>query len=190
MIWGWLAVPNPLVQTQQNTGQPVQNRPVPEAPDLEHYAGHNNPYRGIEPHGVEPVNDPYDVPQIEPGDRVVTFEKPKPLPDPIPVKVVREGPDEIVESIVRHEYAQISESRRLLNKNKERSTARITNLSANAADIVWVSPDAGVQKFTGYPIKAGAEFTCTVQTDLWMIADPGASGQIELAVYAEVRIAQ
>jgi hypothetical protein len=147
----------------------------------EHYADDNNAYRGIEAHGVQPTVHWRDVQPITPDDAIVEFEIPPPDPDPIPVRIVQSGARELVRATVQHAYAQPGFQSRILSRDEKRKTCKISNL--HATDTAWISPDPSVQPFTGYPIKAGIEFTVLATGQLWAIS--GTANTIELAIYSE-----
>lgn len=153
--------------------------------------GHHEPdvnaYRGIDVHGVPGGPKWNDVDPITPDDALVEFEVPPPEPDPIPVRIVTGNTaTELFRSTVVHAYAIPNQQQRLIGRDLKRKICKITNL--HATDTVWISTDQGVQPYTGYPIKAGVEFTVTANNSLWCIA--GAANQIELAVYSETAISE
>lgn len=156
-----------------------QETPLPSV------GGHSEPnvnaYRGTETHGVAPTGHFHDVDPIDPDDAIVEFEIPPEPPEPIPVRIVQEGKRELIKSTVQHAYAAPGYQQRLVNRDTARKSCKISNL--HATDTVWISPDTSVQPYTGYPIKAGVEFTYNAQGALWCIS--GSGNTIELALYSE-----
>lgn len=63
-------------------------------PRAEDYAGDNNPYRGIQNHGVSPSAQPSDVPGWD-GAALVPVEPDEPPQEPVPVRIVNESAHEI-----------------------------------------------------------------------------------------------
>lgn len=66
-----------------------EKRPIEPIP--EGYVGHNNPYRGTEPHGVPHGDDAILPDDLEDDvNPPIHYEKPIDLPDPIAVRIVQE----------------------------------------------------------------------------------------------------
>jgi hypothetical protein len=154
---------------------------VPIPPEGSHSEPHVNAYRGTETHGVTPTVEWHDVNAITPDDALVEFEIPESVPDPIPVRIVQSGGTELKRATVQHSYAQPGIQSRIVGRDVKRTTCKITNL--HATDTVYISPDPSVQPFTGYPIKAGIEFTYGAHDALYAIA--GSTNAVELAVYSD-----
>jgi hypothetical protein len=160
---------------------------TPLAVTGDHHESDVNAYRGIDVHGVAHGPKWNDVDPITPDDAVVEFEIPDKEPDPIPVRIVTGNKSqELVRANVTHAYAVPNQQQRLIARDLNRKTCKITNL--HATDTVWISTESGVQPYTGYPIKPGVEFTVTANNAMWCVA--GGTNQIELAVYSETAIAE
>lgn len=90
-------MPNPIFNVQRSVSKRAPKRQIPMPPVLEDYEGDNNPYRGIESHGVEPTAKPTDVEADwdSTGERLVHYEIDPPEADPIAVRVVTgDGPEQ------------------------------------------------------------------------------------------------
>lgn len=160
---------NPILNIRRNLGTNTASRqamtPIPEQ-----YEGSNHPYRGIEQHGVEDTVRTSPVPGYEDNAHPVEYEIDKEPPAPIPVKIVTEGGDEIIESRV-FTMPITNVASRVLNQMRSRKTATIKNLGPNT---VYLAPNADVLHGTwnAFPLKAGDSQTITAHTNMWAIAAP------------------
>lgn len=158
-----LAVPGP----QRDTSTQTQHKEA-YTPRTEAYEGDNNPYRGTEAHGVEPTEDPTNIPGWNSESIPVPVEIETPDPDPIPVRIVSgESAQEFKRWRVATEYAS-PEGRRIVNALDTRTILKVRNSSD--AVTVFVGPDESVSAFTGYPLGPGQEITLTTTEDVWGIA--------------------
>jgi hypothetical protein len=164
--------------SQLNLGTQPKNRPKPEAPVEEHVHGYVNPYRGLESHGVEPKEHWVDVPEDD--DELREYHEEKPEPDPIAVRVVSAGSEQLKLWNVRREIAITGGgSNRILGQDKTRTKAYIKNIGTAA---IYISPDPISNSQLGYPIAANVEFIYDQQGDVWAMTDDAANQPIALLV--------
>lgn len=133
-------MPNPLLNAlprniSRRTPADVRIEPVPEE-----YEGDNNPYRGIESHGVEPTADPRPVPGHSEG-RPVVYDAPQEEPEPLPVVIRSEHGRELRRSRFYHEYASpnTTNPRRIVSDDDGRTKVTIQNISD---EDVWIGDTA------------------------------------------------
>lgn len=165
-------MPNPFMRTvQQNTSDEAMtpDRPHPTAPVLETYDGSNHPYRGIESHGIEDTGRPTN-PQMEwaDGTRKVVYDEDKPAPDPVPVRIVTEGGEELRKFRASSVYAGVY-PRRIIGRNRDRTSVKIYNSGGTQADPTWWIGvgDNMVSNFTAYPIPPRSSLDLDTQDEVW-----------------------
>jgi hypothetical protein len=163
---------------QLNVGTDPKNRPVPIAPVEEAFVGEdaNNPYRGMEQHGVAPTGHWQDIP-IDKGDNEVEYDIPESEPDPIPVKIVQEGKDEFKDWNVRRDFAPPGIAARIIQRNPARTKATLKNLGTA---IIYIGPEPFNNSQLGYPIAVNAEFSYDQQGDLWAMTDDPAQQAVAI----------
>lgn len=141
-------------------------------PQLEQYAGQNNPFRGTEQHGVPFEAEPYADPLSHDGVPV-EYEAPEPAPDPVPVRIVQDSAQEVS----RWDGATfpITEGLRALlivGRNEKRFSLSITN---EGPDPVYLSPTAAFNVgFAAVRLGAGGEFKLTKGAEVYAMTDNGA----------------
>jgi hypothetical protein len=167
----------PMSQSQK---PPDRMQPVPEQ-----VAGTNFPYRGMETHGVDPgdVQITVDPEEADYGTTVaIPLEPEESEPDPVPVRIVSEGGNELKEFRVIREYCRGGESsRRIIGQDEDRSKVRIKNL--HASDSLYVSDIAFNDIGMGYPIASGSELELTSKTPVY--ARAGSTNDIPVAMIVE-----
>lgn len=135
--------------------QPLE--PLPEA-----YKGVNNPYRGIEQHGVEASTRPQPVPGY--GDTVaVEYEEPEPLQAPVPVIVVNESAKE------ERDWGTMpfpigATSQQIIGRDERRTSLKIVN---NGPNTVYLHPDPHVNPAFGYPLAMDGVETFDAETAVY-----------------------
>lgn len=165
-------MPNPFMRSvQQNTSDEsmTADRPHPTAPILETYEGSNHPYRGIESHGVEDTGHPSD-PQMEwdDGTRKIVYAEPPKEIEPVPVRIVSEGQEELRRFRAYPVYAGVN-PRRIINRNENRTSVKIFNTGGTQADATWWIGvgDSMVQNSTAYPLAPRTSIDLDTQDEVW-----------------------
>lgn len=166
-------MPNPFVDTpeQMNQSKEPPASLDENAPVMEEYAGENFAYRGIETHGVQPTAKAADVVTdwAQDGRPVpVIYVQPGVEIDPVPVRIVNEGSDEVKRWRVSTAYAGIAPAQ-LVGRNIMRTNLKIRNL--DDTDTVYVSPDSTVSTFSGYPLAPGEMLELRSTDEVWAVAD-------------------
>ncbi len=153
-------MPNPFIgSTRLNTGKPADDRPHAVEPRPEAVVGTNFPYRGMNDHGV-PVEhvDPVSFAGYE-DTQAGVYEPAEEIPDPIPVRVVREFTRELRRSrtaqfVVDGTGTSSALVQMIAGRNPARTSISVKNFGAQT---VWIGESESVATFTGYPIAAGVE---------------------------------
>jgi len=163
-------MPNPFMRSvQQNTSDEsmTPDRPHPTAPILETYEGTNHPYRGVEQHGVSDTGDPSDpVREFSDGTRKVIYEEPPKEIDPVPVRIVQEGSQEL-RTLRTWQYSlSAGQVARVIPANPNRTKVRIKNLAAFA---VYIGGDPAVAAFTGYPLNQNETLELDTQDEVYVL---------------------
>src|SRR4051794_34322747 len=164
-----------------------QEPPNRVQPVAERMQGVNFPYRGNETHGVDPTNTPgIDPEEADYGTTVsVALEPDTDEQEPIPVKVVSEGLNELRTFRVVREYCRTGESsRRIIGQDETRSKVRIKNL--HASDLLYISDLAFNDIGMAYPIAGGAELELTAETSVY--ARAGSTNDIPIAMLVETTL--
>ncbi len=194
-VWGHL--PNGgrdktvIKQDSENaqTDHPAQRDiPVRERPE-----GVVFPYRGQEPHGVDPghpyVRDDVDESTI----RDFQMEEMRDDPEPIAVRVVTEDTHEIrafrmyqtaVGSISTNQQANVPTI--IAGQNERRRTVKVKNM--DAAKTIYVGHDMTLTPATGWPIAFGQDFEITGETAVYGCSVDGSV--VTVAVYQTLALAQ
>lgn len=183
-------MPNPFMRLgtpNQSNQDMAPDRPHPTPPIPENYEGTNQAYRGIETHGVPPTGKPRDV-QVEysDGTRPIVYDPPPQDPDPIPVKIVNEGPNERRDFRTRQSPVNpLSIAQQLVGANDSRTSVKFRNTHATL--LVYISHDANIAAFNGYPLVAGAELQLNTESDVWAL-NPDATNTVTVAVLEEFSV--
>lgn len=125
-------MPNPIlssVQRNLSKRRPVGQTAIEPVPD--NPAGYNNPYRGTEAHGVEPITPEqhdYDADRGHGREAYVYDEEKEPQP-PIPVRIVGEDSDELPTFRTARHYVAGSQAVSVLGRDKRRRSVKIKNVS-------------------------------------------------------------
>jgi hypothetical protein len=178
-------MPNPLLNRQVNTSNDPPDRMGPGGkgtkPILEEYVGDNNPYRGVETHGVAPTVHPEFTEKYDPDEDGEEYDKPVEFPEPIPVKIVHETVTEFVDWIVRRETVD-SNTRRIVQQNDRRIGLRVKNM--DAAKTIYVFPESNNAIFLGWPLAPLEQLNLLAsQADVWGLSGDGT--QVEVAIMEE-----
>jgi hypothetical protein len=148
--------------------QPLE--PLPEA-----YVGVNNPYRGIEQHGVESPHRAQPVPGY--GDTVqVEYESPAPLQEPVPVIVVNESAKE-ERDWGATSFTVTDVCQQILGRDERRTVLKVLNLGPNT---VYLHPDAHATTWMGFPVAINASETFESETAVYAICEATESADLRL----------
>lgn len=183
-------MPNPFFKGQLNTSRTRVERPRPVMPVPEQYAGDNNPYRGIEAHGVEANARP----AIDPDTSAIDIENARPVPyepfekeeTPVPVRIIRGEGD------TGREYRQFWTDRRsvtdgvspLLGRDDNRVTATITN--TDAAKTVYIASNFADLAQRGYPLSPGKDRTIAGEMPVFVSSADGTA--VIIGMYVETTV--
>lgn len=170
---------NPFYNEEHSARRDIKAvEPVPEA-----YVGDNNPYRGIEQHGVENPNKPTVVPGY--GDTYqVELQDNAPIPDPVPVLVVNQGARERRDWAANNTFVDSSRVVEVLPNDPRRTKATIVNAGPNT---VYVGRTQSVSVAFGFPVAMGATFP-TLEAETNMYAITAATETANLRVLWEYRV--
>jgi hypothetical protein len=164
-------MPNPFMRSvQQNTSDEsmTPDRPHPTDPILETYEGSNHPYRGIEQHGIPDTGGPSDpVREFSDGTRKVIYDEPPKEIDPVPVRVIQQGDEEIRSwRVITDKVPALNGVRRVLGQNKKRTKIRIKN---NNNFFLYIGTNESIASYTGYPMGAFESLELDIQEEVWVM---------------------
>ncbi len=175
---------NPLFNLQQNRDADLKAL----EPQQEQYAGENNPYRGIEQHGVESPDKPKTTPGY--GDTIaVEYEPEQPEPEPVPVYVVNRNARERRDWSVQNWPVDYQDPQpvQVAGLDERRISLVLRNKGPNPVYINKTPEGANVA--FGWELKIDTERAVDAQTPVYANVDLGASTQAAvvqtLSVYAE-----
>jgi hypothetical protein len=176
-------MPNPLIRSiPLNTSKEPQRQGIEPVP--EEYEGDNNPYRGIETHGVEPTVEPREVPGHGQG-RMVTYEAPEPEPEPIPVVIRQMGGRELRRSRVYRAYATASAPAQIVGRDDNRSKVKIKNLGAS--DVYIGDSSTTANAMHSWPLAQGEDYESNTQDTLYAMSSH-ASDSMQVSVMIEYSV--
>jgi hypothetical protein len=155
---------SPFVSLPKNLSRREQTERVQPVP--EEYEGENQPYRGIQEHGVTPDETPMRTPPHNEG-RPVTYEAPVEEPVPVPVRIVGEYGREIRLGQTDAVTLVKGQTRQLLGKDDKRISALIRNL--DEAETVYIGFTDNISAYAGgYPLEPDQEISLIVQGAVWV----------------------
>lgn len=176
-------MPNHLYNKELNIGSNPEDRPIPEDVIMQYEEGDNNPYRGIENHGVKHHSE-WPMPPENEGEGVLehTVELP---PEPIPVRIVTSGGNEIRSWIVRRDFVSPSpQCSRILPKSTNRTKALIRNTGTAT---IYIAPEPLSNSQFGYPIPTGYEMPYNQEGEIWAITDDPAQQSVALLIEFSIK---
>lgn len=147
-----------------------KDRPKPLKPEMEHYAGENIPYRGVEDHGVTAHTKPHDVPDFTEESPGVVYLKPVDEMDPIPVRVVTAGSQEWKRWRVDSYDIPMGTAVQVAGRNERRYRISIRNQTASG--FFYIAPVQEQANLTfGYGVTSRQEISLTSTEPVWVYAD-------------------
>lgn len=177
-------MPNPFARTQLNTSKSrTTERPEPLTPVMEHVAGENHAWRGLEDHGVDDVDlgiDPAtNTVNIDGRNVLVEYEGEPKIVDPVPVYIVAE---------TSREYRQFWTDRftttdglsSMLGRDDRRISARVVN--TDDAKTVYIASSTADLAQRGYPLEPGRELEIRSEMPVYAIAADGTNVTVGLYV--------
>lgn len=183
-------MPNPLMRL----GTPVQSRsqtdrPSPITPLMEEVEGTNNPYRGLEDHGVDPNSKAHDpdtstvdvTGRSKPGTVYIVQKEPE---TPVPVKIVQDSGREYREFWT--DRLAVSNSVQLLGRDDHRVSSRVQNV--DAAKTVWIASGRDDLALRGWPLGPGKELSINGEMSVYAQSVDGT--QVTVALYVETVVSE
>lgn len=174
---------NPLINLDSNHDADLRAlEPVPEV-----YSGNNNPYRGIEQHGIDAGTEP--SPTQGYGDTIAVELAPEePLQDPVPVIVVNESAREQKDWSVQNWPIDNVDPRPVMiaGLDVRRVSLKLRNTGTNSA---YLNKNAeGASPAWGWELKANETIDLDAQTPVWANVDVSTANSAmvqTLAIYSE-----
>lgn len=180
-------MPNPFIRVgSQVQSKPVQDRPQPLVPVVEHPAGVNNPYRGIEDHGVRPNDEPSPPGAWADNHEGFTYVE---IPDdvkPIPVEIVKHFAREYRRARILTGLAD-QNGQQIIGRNDARTSVRIENRdAANALYIAFRPIDNTSSSLLGFALDAqGGNITLTTEAAIYATTPTGITAQVKWQIMEE-----
>lgn len=165
---------NPLIGRVNTTKKSMVDR-TPIEPMPEEYVGDNNPYRGIEPHGVQPIYRPIPTPGYS-GIIEVEYEPEPEELAPVAVRVVNTSPKFVrkarASTVTLQGMGEFGNATQLLPDDDSRTKVEITNTHASVT--VYIGFDANVKSFAGgFPLAPGKSTTTNTQESIYVFFASG-----------------
>ena len=160
-------MPNPFMRIgTPSVSKKADDRPHAVEPIPEEYVGENNPYRGIQDHGVEPTGKPIGGPDYE-DDIPAFYEEVKPDADPVPVRIVSAGGRELRRFNTWQEAVAAGTVRMIAGRNNARNSIVILN---TGTDTIYVGSSESVASYTGFPVGAGGTLSLNTEDAVYAYA--------------------
>lgn len=183
-------MPNPFTPWPRNLSRRIDTEREPIKPVPEEHAGDNNPYRGIESHGVAPTERPSPVPGFS-GAVEVEYLPEEREPEPVPVRIVQSGPK--YRRTFRadgHQYTYTDFNGRpfrLLPREEYRT--KVTIMQTNGFFEVFIGASDQLQDWTGgYPVSNRDSISIATTEEIWALIDDPTATNIRLSFIAEYEI--
>lgn len=162
-------MPNPFIRLGgQVQSKPVDDRPEATPPVLEHYAGTNNPYRGIEDHGVKSNNDPTPPGMWADNHTGFHYADEEPAQDPIDVRIVNQYQRELRKCRVHVMSVSNIRTQQFVGRNEARQS--ITFRNNDAVLSVYVGTTIGMNiALNGFELKPGQDLTLFTEDELYVL---------------------
>ena len=130
------------------------------------YRGQNFDYRGQQTHGVAPM-EPMSRVSDEGGMVPIDVIPREPTPEPVPVRIIDDSPDDYKVWQTWQDYARPIASR-VVQRREGRSTVKLQNISQTVA--LYIGPTSSVTNYTGWRLAPGAVFTLECEAEIWAIS--------------------
>lgn len=166
-------MPNPFIRLNAPvTSKEPQDRPEPIPPTPEQYAGENNPYRGIQDHGVPATNIPNPPGTMADTKAGVNYLPPERVMDPVPVEIVNQFGKEFRRHRVHRASVNNERGLQFIGRNDARTSILIRNV--DAANSVWlyhapIDPVNGPN--VGFELAFGQDITYYSQDEIYAVGD-------------------
>lgn len=174
---------NPLLLVPRNQSRETDTNKGAIEPVPESYEGTNNPYRGIEAHGVDPTETPRDPVGWAEGVPVVYEDEQQPT-EVVPVEIVS-GTRELKRVRFFHAYATTPDAKQVVGLDESRSKVSIKNLGASTVYIGNEAVTAGLMH--GWPLAQNESKEFTDQDELYAWSSH-ATDAMPLAVIVEYAV--
>lgn len=164
---------------------PAPNREIPEP---EHVAGeeYNQPYRGMEDHGVTPPYKATAVPNYDDEREGYLPTPPEKEEEPIPVRVVQEFSKELKKFRVYTTTVATGTAVNLCGRNEARSAIHIKNMAASG--FIWISHSLSLCNDTfGYAIASRGEIVINTENPVYCYA---ATADSQVCVMEEYTVSE
>jgi hypothetical protein len=174
---------NPLARVQVTSKEPPK-RPEAIPPEPEHYAGTNQPYRGINDHGVKATEKPSPTQADWDTREGHTYMAPEEEYEPIPVRIVQQHGNEFRQFRVHRMSVNAAKSVQLLGRNHERSSVYLTNPDAALDLFISHRPE---MPLGGFILHAGQNITLYTHDEIYVMGaavDPAVQTAQALEYYS------
>lgn len=184
-------MPNPFIKAgPANTSRNAGTDREPLEPVPEEYVGDNNPYRGIESHGVTPTFRP--APTTGYSETLdVEYEEPVTGPEPVPVQIIQSGPR--FRRIFRadghqYNYDHFNGKPFMLLPREEHRT-RVQIISTNGLWEFYIGHSDQMKDWIGgYPLSGGRDVIIQSTEPIWALIADVAATNMRIAYIAEYEI--
>lgn len=182
-------MPNPLTRV----GTPVQSknvpdRPEPVAPIPESVKGDNNPYRGLEDHGVPSNNHPSPPGAWADNHEGFTYVKAPLEQDPIPVRIVNEHGNEYREFRIHRMSIDNTHGVMFVGRNDARTSIEIQNRDAVNSVFIQARPTDPVNgPIYGFELAKGESHTFITQAPIHIVGNNAAMVTVQAIEYFTVQ---
>lgn len=182
-------MPNPLVKIGTPVqSKPVQDRPEPVAPIPESVQGDNNPYRGLETHGVPSDNKPAPPGAWADNHEGFTYVKPAREVDPVAVEIVNEYGKEYRRHRIHRASVDNTRGLTWIGRNDARTFVTIKNRSVANSVFLYHEPiDPVSGPLYGWELAAGETLDLHSQAPVYVVGQNANMTTIQAIEYYSVQ---
>lgn len=182
-------MPNPFIRLgSQVQSKPAEDRPTPIPPVLEKYAGENNPYRGIESHGVAANDEPSPPGAWADNHEGFTYVEEPPMQDPIPVEIVTKYAREFRRFRIHRMSVDNTHGVQFVGRNDARTSILIQNRDAANSVFIQERPtDPNNGPAYGFELAKGEELTLFSEAPVYIVGNNAAMVTVQAIEYYSVK---
>ena len=181
-------MPNPLTRVVTPVqSKPVQDRPEPVAPIPESVKGDNNPYRGLEDHGVPSDNKPAPPGTWADNHEGFTYVKPPREQDPIPVEIVNEYGSEYRRYRIHRMSIDNTRGMQFVGRNDARTSILVQNRDAANSIFIYHAPVDPYNTAQAFELAAKEDITLMTQAPIYVVGSNAAMCTVQAIEYYSVQ---
>lgn len=176
-------MPNPFTRVKVTSQEPPE-RPHAIDPVPEHVKGDNNPYRGLESHGVPADNEPTPPGMWADNHEGFNYVEPPLEVDPIPVEIVTRYGREFRRHRMHRMSIDNTHGVQFIGRNESRTSIVLQNRdAANSIFISHAPIDAQNFAIAGWELAKGESVTINSQAAIFAVGSNAAVATLQAIEY-------